>query len=433
VTAAWVANPVIDPRLFSFNQGFDRWVDVRTFEERSRRSHLHDMNPDAADITNAVLPWLEAHRGERFFLYLHSLDLHFPYQARPPFDSRFVSEESAGLDRDRESYDAELAYNDREIGRLVDRLKELGLYDDTALLLTGDHGEEFGEHGASRHGKTLYQPVLHIPGVLKLARSRLAGVRSPLLASNIDMAPTLLDIADIEAPHAFQGRSLLPLVEKGDSEKDRRVAAELVAPNVLAYAIRGERFKHIRTLVPSQDEMLFDLDADPEEGKNLLPSVPAEAEALIADLERFVRLGQQGAHFAVRGKTPGAAIQVEIETGARIESAYRFSMVTGDVMEIAPERDRLSLRFVADGKARHLVVQTDPPGADLNVLVSGDGKVLSRSALKMEDLAVPVDEAERLLHESEEPLRVWYLAPRGEPVVLDDEMRDILRSLGYIQ
>ncbi|HJS73212.1 MAG TPA: sulfatase, partial [Vicinamibacteria bacterium] len=123
VTAAWVANPVIDPRVFFFNQGFDRWVDVRSFEERSRRLHLHDMDPNAADITAAVLPWLEAHRRDRFFLYVHSLDLHYPYVARPPFDARFVSAESEGLDRDRELYDAELAWNDREIGKLIDQLK----------------------------------------------------------------------------------------------------------------------------------------------------------------------------------------------------------------------------------------------------------------------------------------------------------------------
>jgi hypothetical protein len=161
VTAAWVANPVIDPRVFFFNQGFDRWVDMRSFEERSRRSHLHDMNPDAAGITEAVLPWLEEHRRDLFFLYLHSLDLHYPYKARSPEGARFVSEKSTGLDRDRELYDAELAYNDREIGKLVARLKELDLYDDTLLFVTADHGEEFAARG-TRHGKTLYQQELHI-------------------------------------------------------------------------------------------------------------------------------------------------------------------------------------------------------------------------------------------------------------------------------
>jgi hypothetical protein len=152
----------------------------------------------------------------------------------------------------------------------------------------------------------------------------------------------------------------------------------------------------------------------------------------MADLESFVRLGQQGAHLSVRGE-PGAEIRVEVETDARIESAFRFSIVTGDLMDLAPERHRLSLRFVADGKARHLVLGTRPPGADLRVVVSADGKPFSRSHLKMADVAVTPAEAESLLHFSEGPLQVWYIAPRGEQVVLDDEMRDILRSLGYIQ
>jgi arylsulfatase A-like enzyme len=437
VTAAWVANPVIDPRVFFFNQGFDRWVDVRSFEERSRRSHLHDMNPDAAEITDAVLPWLEAHRRERFFLYLHSLDLHYPYQARPPFDSRFVSDGSEGLERDRELYDAELAYNDREIGRIVARLEELGLYDDTAIFVTADHGEEFGEHGASRHGKTLYQQVLHIPGILKLPESRSRGRRTGALASNIDVAPTLLSVAGIEPPREFQGRSLLDALEGGAAHGARRATAELVAPNVVAYSMRDARYKHIKVLAPEAAEMIFDLERDPEETENLLPALTAEGAALVADLERFVQLGQHGAHVSVRGGKEGAAMEVEVRTEADIASAFRFAISTGDVLELAPDRKRLALRFVSDGKARHLVVQTDPPGADLTLRVSAGGRTLERSALKMEDIALTVAEAEadNLFHETETPFRVWYLAPGAgrHQVELDEETLNVLRALGYVQ
>ena len=437
-TAAWVANPVIDPRVFFFNQGFDRWVDLRSFEERSRRSHLHDMDPDAADITEAVLPWLEAHRRDLFFLYLHSLDLHYPYKARSPEGARFVSEKSTGLDRDRELYDAELAYNDREIGKLVDRLKELDLYDDTLLFVTADHGEEFGEHGATRHGKTLYQQVLHIPGVLKLPDSRLRGRRSKALASNIDVAPTLLELAGIEAPAEFQGRSLREVLEKDVAETERRAVAELLAPNVVAYSIRDERYKHIKALVPNAKEMLFDLERDPAEGVNLLPEAPREGAALISDLERFVQLGQHGAHVSVEGRREGAAIGVEIGTDSEIASAFRFAISTGDILEIAPDRKSLSLKFAADGKARHLVVQTNPPGADLRLLVTADGEPLVDSSLKMKDLAVSVAEAERLLHEPDNPhrpVRAWYLAPGSgrHQVELDEETLNVLRALGYVQ
>ena len=434
-TAAWVANPVIDPRVFFFNQGFDRWGDLRSFEERSRRSHLHDMDPDAADITEAVLPWLEAHRRDLFFLYLHSLDLHFPYKARPPFDKKFVSAGSTGFDRDRELYDAELAYNDREIGKLVDRLKELDLYDDTLLFVTADHGEEFGEHGASRHGKTLYQQALHIPGVLKLPGSRLRGRRSKALASNIDVAPTLLELAGIESPAEFQGRSLHEVIEKDVAETERRAVAELLAPNVVAYSIRDERFKHIKAMVPEAREMLFDLGLDPAEGVNLLPQVPREGALLISDLERFVQLGQHGAHLSVEGEREGGSIRVEIGTDSEIASAFRFAISTGDVLEIAPDRKSLTLGFQADGKARHLVVQTNPPGEDLRLLVTADGERLADSTLVMEDLAVSVAEAERLLHHPGAPVRAWYLAPGSgrNQVELDEETLNVLRALGYVQ
>ena len=434
-TAAWVANPVIDPRVFFFNQGFDRWVDLRSFEERSRRSHLHDMDPDAADITKAVLPWLEEHRRDPFFLYLHSLDLHYPYKGRPPFDAQFVSEESTGLDRDRELYDAELAYNDREIGKLVARLKELDLYDDTVLFVTADHGEEFGEHGATRHGKTLYQQVLHIPGVLKLPGSRLRGRRSKALASNIDVAPTLLELAGIEAPAEFQGRSLREVLEKGVAETERRAVAELLAPNVVAYSIRDERFKHVKTLVPEGGEMVFDLERDPAEGVNLLPEAPREGAALISDLERFVQLGQHGAHVSVEGEQKGAAIEVEIGTDSEIASAFRFAISTGDVLAIAPDRKHLALKFEADGKARHLVVQTNPPGADLRLLVTADGKTVADLTLTTKKLEVSVAEAERLLHQRGAPFRAWYLAPGSgrHQVELDEETLDVLRALGYVQ
>ena len=174
-TAAWVANPVIKPRVFFFNQGFDRWVDLRTFKARSAGQHINALESDAADITSGVLPWLEENRARSFFLYLHSLDLHFGYRPRPPFDEIFVKTAEDGLTRDRELYDNELAYNDREIGKLVEALKTLDLYDDTLLLVTADHGEEFGEHDFTRHGKTLFREALHIPGILKLPQSIKAG------------------------------------------------------------------------------------------------------------------------------------------------------------------------------------------------------------------------------------------------------------------
>ena len=101
-TGRWPGSPTRSsiPRCSCFNQGFDRWVDLRSLRERSGATHVNALEPDAAEITRAVLPWLGAHRDESFFLYLHSLDLHFGYRPRPPFDQAFVTPESTGLERE---------------------------------------------------------------------------------------------------------------------------------------------------------------------------------------------------------------------------------------------------------------------------------------------------------------------------------------------
>jgi len=448
-TAAWVANPVINPRVFFFNQGFDRWIDLRTFEARSQGAHINALTSDAADITEGVLPWLEANRHRSFFLYLHSLDLHYGYRPRPPFDEIFIEPTSQGLERDRQLYDNELAYNDREIGKLVAALKSLELYDDTLLFVTADHGEEFGEHELTRHGKTLFRDALHIPGILKLPYSRKAGERLATLNSNIDVAPSLLELAGLAVPEVFQGRSIDLDGDEGNEE--RRVFAELVAPQYVSYAVYGKRYKYIRQLLPEPKEYLFDLEFDRDEKTNLLPSFPAEARRLVADLERIVQLGQHGLHLSLRGEKPGARLVVEAETDAEIASAFRFPIVTGDLLDMDEGRRRLTLTFTADESARHLVIQTRPEGATVrfNVLVDGQPLGTERIALGMEGsqemqmpleidpgrVTVSLDAADELLHRDDELVRLWHL-PLGagrNRVELDEETRDTLRALGYLQ
>ena len=449
-TAAWVANPVIKPRVFFFNQGFDRWVDLRTFKARSAGQHINALESDAADITNGVLPWLEENRGRSFFLYLHSLDLHFGYRPRPPFDEIFVKTAEEGLTRDRELYDNELAYNDREIGRLVEALKALELYDETLLLVTADHGEEFGEHDFTRHGKTLFREALHIPGILKLPHSEKAGRRIPSLVGNIDLAPSLLELAGLPVPSVFQGRSIAPLLEGGETS-ERRLLAELVAPKFVSYAVYDEDHKYIRELVPTPKEYLFDVKKDRAERKNLLPSVPPQARELVAELERFVQLGQHGLHFSIRGDKAGTRVVVHAESEVEIINAFRFPIVTGDLFDVDSKRKKLTLTFTADDRRRHLVIQTRTGGSPVRFALVRDGHTVEtvRARLgseRVETIAFPFDanpkelqvslsEIDDLLHREDELARVWHL-PLGSArnqVELDREMQDTLRALGYIQ
>jgi arylsulfatase A-like enzyme len=453
-TAAWVANPVINPRVFFFNQGFDRWIDLRTFEARSQGAHINALESDAADITKGVLPWLEANRERSFFVYLHSLDLHYGYRPRPPFDAVFVKTATEGLERDRELYDNELAYNDREIGKLVATLKELGIYDDTLVFVTADHGEEFGEHGFTRHGKTLFRDVLHIPGILKLPGSRFAGRRLPGLVANIDVAPTLLELTGLSIPDIFQGRGISL---NGEVDESRHVFAELVAPQFVSYAVHGDRYKYIRELLPGAKEYLFDRRKDLAEQTNLLRSpepLADEAGELVAELDGVVQLAQHGLHLSLRGKKPGTRVVVEAVTDAEIASAFRFPIVTGDLLDIDDERKRLALTFTADESTRHLVIQTHPEGAVVRFNLFVDGAGLTSEAVSLgsagtegartisvpfavtpRDVTVSLEQAAELLHVEDDLVRVWQLplAAGRNRVDLDQEMQDTLRALGYVQ
>jgi len=447
-TAAWVANPVINPRVFFFNQGFDRWIDLRAFEARAQGVHINALESDAADITKGVLPWLEANHDRTFFLYLHSLDLHYGYRPRPPFDEIFVEPAAEGLDRDRELYDNELAYNDREIGKLIATLKELGIYDDTLVFVTADHGEEFGEHGFTRHGKTLYREALHIPGILKLAGHRNAGQRIATLHSNIDIAPTLLELSGLPVPEVFQGKSLSL---EGESQAGRRAFAELVAPQYVSYAVHGDRYKYIRELLPEHREHLFDRMEDLAEKTNLLPTLPDDARQLVAELDRIVQLGQHGLHLSLRGEKPGTRLEVEAVTEAEIASAFRFPIVTGDLLNVDDDQKHLSLTFTVDGSTRHLVIQTQPEGARarFRLLVDGVPSTTETASLGVHgvetapfplevtprDVTVSFEEASELLLLDDDLVRIWHL-PLGagrNRVELDQEIQDTLRALGYIQ
>jgi hypothetical protein len=255
----------------------------------------------------------------------------------------------------------------------------------------------------------------------------------------------------VDVPEEFQGRSLLDVIERNAARADRRVFSEVVAPNFVSYAVRDQRFKYIRTLVPGLSASLYDLEADPGESRNLLGDPPPEGVHLVSELERFIQLGQHGMHLAVVGVGPGAATRVTIATEAEIATAFRFSIATGDDLETSPDGKAISLSFTSDGNPRHLVVETRPPGAALRLNVVSNDRSLSPedivlglggdhpagvpAVLEPRDLVVSPADAERLLHDTEAPVRAWYLPLdfSRHRVDLDEETTNVLRALGYIQ
>jgi arylsulfatase A-like enzyme len=229
------------------------------FEVVHEDSSLPDRNSSktAREYVDRLLPWLEAHRDVPFFVFLHVADPHDPYKPYPPYDvmwadpakarehervqkeaRKFISDPllkafgmpsreelvkgkfdpDAFIDYDRGWYDGSIRAMDVEIGRLVERLKSLGLDRKTLLVFTGDHGEEFYDHGRSFHGQSVYGEmnnlalVLWGPGVVP------AGKTVEETVQTVDLMPTLLELSGLRIPPGVQGHSLAPLLSGGSSE-----------------------------------------------------------------------------------------------------------------------------------------------------------------------------------------------------------------------
>ena len=445
-TGAYIANPFVATRTFGLARGFDRVVQMLA---QPQGVNINALEADAADLTREASAWLAQHASRRFFLYLHSLDLHADYRPRPPFDATFLSPERTGAEREKDLYDNELAYNDRELGRLVEVLKREGLYDRTLIAVTADHGEEFGEHGTFRHGRTLYDSLLHVPLIVKLPGSRHQGRRVDALASNVDIAPTLLAAAGLAVPAAFRGTALPP-VGPGGTER-RYVFAEQLSPKEVLYAARDARFKAIHQLIPRTEALLFDVRADPQERRNLLPQAPAEARAVMQELLGFTQLGQEGYHLSIGDPDPRAWVTVEATTPGRFADVSRFSMDLEETLRFSPDRRRVEYRFLAGDSPRHLVFRTEPPGspadfavrsgrrplAPAQVALGADGRPPAAVPFTVQaaSLAVSVEQATALLGAGGGGARLWYVPPpaASRKAVIDPELEARLRALGYVQ
>jgi len=226
----------------------------------------------------AGLRWIEDHPNERFFMFLHTYQVHAPYEPPPDYDV-FKTWEKDGQQLpidgttplpvvDRHLYAGEVRYSDAVLKHLLDRLAELGVLDQTIVAVTGDHGDEFGEHGQIGHAKTVYDEVLHVPLVFLGPGVVPAGKRIDTPVSLIDLMPTLLDLVGLPVPPGLHGTSLAPLLRDEPFPSSRVLYAE--APAFGAHtghrvAVRTAGFKWIvsdEATVPTQ---IYDLKNDPGE------------------------------------------------------------------------------------------------------------------------------------------------------------------------
>ena len=230
-TAAFVDGGYMNA-LFGFDQGFDVYDDWGGSIEQ-----VEEIGKGIAYILPKVKKWLDENKSKPFFLFIHCYDIHSPYEPPAPYDKMFhdfvytgdltpstetlVEAAWKGMKTSDEDvrhfvalYDGGIRYTDTEIGDFLSYLKETGLYDQSLIIITSDHGEEFKEHGSFLHWQLYYRPNLHVPLIIHFPNypGRLARIRD--LVQSVDLLPTILDITGIPPLPRAEGRSLIPLIER---------------------------------------------------------------------------------------------------------------------------------------------------------------------------------------------------------------------------
>jgi len=338
-------------------------------------------NANAEDIIRKADNWIDKHKDEPFFLFLHLFDPHTPYQ--PPVDLlrkhypkdvpfpvtgdtkdvldviwEWPSEEAKQkLKALSALYDGEIEFVDRQLAVLHKSLLENGLDRKTAIILVSDHGEEFMEHGLMEHGYTLYQEQIRVPFLWYYPAADFpSGLTIEEPVSLIDILPTLLSFLGIPGPEKISGRDLMPLIRGEIQALDRPLLAETTRQGPDRVAVMHEAKKYVYS--PEFElnnhkfsELFFDLAQDPEEKNNLLTDAPEAANALKSELFGMGLYMQRRIWHVRWGETDNKQI---IEGDLRTDGEFIYHYKDNTIYGTDEQRSLITKEFPWDkrGNAR---------------------------------------------------------------------------------
>lgn len=336
-------------RFTNLHQGFEQVNEPGSLGVKGSKT--------ARPVVDGAVRFIEDHRESPFFVFMHLYDPHSNFEPRPPYNTMWSDPagkeahekaredalaiakkndekrmfnhlphpqdlEAAGVDPvawmeyEKGWYDGSIRGMDAEIGRLLERLRALGLAEKTMIGVVADHGEELHEHGKMGHGGTAYGELSNVPLLLYRPGSIPAGVRVTETTRSIDLMPTLLQTSGLAIPESAQGQSLLPLAaayRDAEGETAAQAAADLgweTLPAVLeehkraedededdesfAIVFEGWKLIHNVTTKSKPEFELFDHAADPLDAANLAEQHGDRVEALKTELAWWRRMVEDG-------------------------------------------------------------------------------------------------------------------------------------------
>jgi arylsulfatase A-like enzyme len=286
-------------------------------------------------LTTEAGRWLDANHGRPFYMHVHYMSPHHPYDPPAPFDkwvpdksakpmtyypkkSYFPFDEGQAIpDAQREDmiarYDGDILFVDTVFQTLVDKLKSLGILDDTIVVVMADHGEEFYEHKNWGHGQGLYNELIHVPLIIRYPKAfQPTRIKTPVMS--VDVVPTLLDLASAPPKPTAAGKSLVPLAKGDDVPRNPQAFSELIYRFGATRSVVDDKYKLIHK---QQDQRvgteMYDLATDYPEQKNLVEVDTAEAGRLQTQMADTLK-------WADAHKATAAEAKIDDEMGKRLKA-----------------------------------------------------------------------------------------------------------------
>jgi len=291
--------------------------------------------------------WIGEHAASPFFFFLHLYEPHVPYDPPEPFRSRYSNR-----------YDGEIATADSLVGRLLDRLRALGLYDKTLIIVTSDHGEGLGDHGEAQHSILIYREAIQIPLFVKLPGSRLAGKSVEAPAQLIDLFPTVTSLLGVTAHQPHRGVHLLSLIDSKEPWRGSYAESQYARLHFGWSALRTLIDGRLQVVESSTRNELYDVAVDPTERRDVATERRRDLAAIGAALLRYPSADalpsnvdpQEAAKLAALGyigpvrSRPGSGADSQADPHERIAIVEQLRLA----MERPPDDTALALRHLAE-------------------------------------------------------------------------------------
>ncbi len=270
---------------FGINQGFDFFNEHITIKQEDMygdktipKEALFFDERTSTQVNDGIMPWIESHYKSPFFIWFHYFDPHHPHEPPPPYNQHFIND----------LYQGEIAYSDESLGNVIAQLKRLGVYDNSLIIFTSDHGEGNGEHKEETHSMLVYNSTLHVPLIVKYPKQLNANKRIKSRVALVDVFPTILSVLniDLEQYSDIQGH-ILPKDDK--DAKDHEIYIETLSAKLSrGWGEQRGLIKDDYKYIHGPQQELYNLSNDPRELINVIAEQSKLAHQMKSDLQEYL-------------------------------------------------------------------------------------------------------------------------------------------------